>query len=49
MMLERSAGKLAIMTSQVLKGIMLGLSNRLLVMQIYDFRSDFRNILGTAI
>lgn len=49
MMLERSAGKLAIMTSQVLKGIMFRLSNRLLVMQIYDFRSDFTNILGTAI
>ena len=49
MMLERSAGKLAIMTSQALKGIMFGLSNRLLVMQICDFRSDFTNIMGTAI
>lgn len=37
------------MTSQALKGIMFGLSNRLLVMQICDFRSDFTNIMGIAI
>lgn len=44
-MLEHLTGKLTIMTGQVLKGIMFGLSNRLYMMQIYDLRSDFTNIL----
>lgn len=48
-MLEHSTGKLTIMTSQVLKGIMFWLSNRLYMMQIYDLRSDFTNILVIVI